>query len=292
MNGEKIDDKQKLKQNRAQPTQSIKYELAATTENTKPKKKPLTGDYRKKKTVPFNKRNQLFNKFKPMMTTIVIALIIGLILGFIMLNIFGTFENGMTTSGDNPVVNLDTTSKDTAVEKTNNTELPTIQAYILQGGVFSNVENAEELAEDYQTNDISTMIWERHGQYFLIVGLANTLDNANKLASDIDKKRLEVFVKEWETPVIEIQLTNDEGEWIQTFQQLLMDSIENLDVQENGSFDQWVQWLEDAPDQSDSLISFKKSIQPIIENAEENSDSFSQDELLKVWFQYEMIFGN
>src|SRR5699024_7078221 len=137
----------------------------------------------------------------------------------------------------------------------------------------------------------STMIWKRDEQYFLIVGLSHTLEKANELVTDLEEKQLEVFVKEWVTPALEVQMTSDEEEWIQSFHQLLVNDIKALGNQENSSLDQWEKWLKEVPEQSNSLISFKDSIQPIIEKAKENSQALTHQDLLNIWFQYEMSIG-
>jgi len=282
MNGKKMDKEV----NKAKWNRSIKDEVAATVERTN----HFTNEREKKKSVGSNKGKKLIIKFKPLITTISLALIVGSIFGFVMLKIFGTIDNGMATPGNNPVVNLDKASeKDDEIEDKDNIELPIIQAYILQGGVFSSEENAEEFAREYQENDIPTMIWPRENEYFLLLGVAHTLEKGEKLASRIEEEDLEVFVKEWATPAREISLTSNEKEWINSFQNLLTSSIQELDEQENDSISSLEKLLADLPDDSASLESFKESIQAIFNKVKEDGRSLTQEDLLKMWLQYELF---
>jgi len=282
MNGKKIDKEV----NKATWNRSIKDEVAATVEKTN----HFTNERAKKKSVGSNRGKQLILKFKPLITTIFLALIIGSIFGFVMLKIFGTIDNGMATPGNNPVVNLDkATEKDDEIEGEDNIELPTIQAYILQGGVFSSEENAEEFARKYQENEIPTIIWPRENEYFLLLGVAHTLEKGEKLASRIEEEELEVFVKEWATQASEISLTSNEEEWINSFQKWLTSSIEELDEQENSSISSLEKLLSDLPDDSGSLESFKESIQAIVKKVKEDGRSPTQEDLLNMWLQYELF---
>lgn len=282
MNGKKIDKEV----NKSTWNRPIKDEVAATVEKTN----HFTNEREKKKSVGSNKGKKLILKFKPLITTILLALIVGSIFGFVMLKIFGTIDNGMATPGNNPVVNLDKASeKDDDIEDKDKVELPIIQAYILQGGVFSSEENAEKFAREYQENDIPTMIWPHENEYFLLLGVAHTLEKGKKLASKIEENDLDVFVKEWTTPAREISLTSNEEEWINSFQKLLTSSIQNLDEQENNSLNGWKELLADLPDDSDSLEPFKESIQVIFDNIKEDGRSLTQEDVLKIWLQYELF---
>src|SRR5699024_4530407 len=136
---------------------------------------------------------------KQLTIAISLAVIIGTIFGFIMLKIFGTIDNGMISQGNNPIVSVENSSEkeENAKKDVMKTELPGIQAYILQGGVFSRKENAKKFEEDYQGNGVMTMIWKRDNKFFLIIGLYHSLKEEIKLAINKEYNNIDVFVKEW-----------------------------------------------------------------------------------------------
>lgn len=289
MNGEKIDNDKIFKNPQLKKTRSTVNELAATTEKNDQEFSSFTGGDKDSNTNSSIGRKQSLQKFKPLISTIVLALSVGLIMGFIMLRVFGSIDNGMATPGHNPIVNIGQATEDTNAQKDEavNAELPKIEAYILQGGVFSNKANAEKLAKDYQANNVSAIVWEREAEFYLIVGLSVTQDGANKLASNMKEKRLEAFVKEWVTPAREVELTKNEEEWIHSFQQLLTESIKGGDDGIGNDLSKWEEQLENAPKESEKIMSFKKSIHSLLDGVKENGGSFAQQDLLQLWFHYE-----
>lgn len=291
MNGKKINDKQKLK-SRMNTASPIKNELAATIDKNR-ETSSFIADRHKKNMESSSKKIQFIQIVKPLTIAISLAVIIGTIFGFIMLKIFGTIDNGMISQGNNPIVSVENTSEkeENAKKDVMKTELPGIQAYILQGGVFSSKENAKKFADDYQGNGVMTMIWKRDNEFFLILGLSHSLKEANKMAANIEENNLDVFVKEWETPTREIKMTKDEEEWIHSFQMTLNTAIERLDNPKNDSFAEWDDLLKNIPNQSESLSSFEELIHELLNNEKENNDSksFTQKDLLKIWLQYENL---
>ena len=291
MNGKKINDKQKLK-SRMNTASPIKNELAATIDKNR-ETSSFIADHHKKNMESSSKKIQFIQIVKPLTIAISLAVIIGTIFGFIMLKIFGTIDNGMISQGNNPIVSVENSSEkeENAKKDVMKTELPGIQAYILQGGVFSSKENAEKFADDFQGNGVMTMIWKRDNEFFLILGLSHSLKEANKMAANIEENNLDVFVKEWETPTREIKVTKDEEEWIHSFQMTLNTAIERLDNPKNDSFAEWDDLLKNIPNQSESLSSFEELIHELLNNEKENNDSksFTQKDLLKIWLQYENL---
>ena len=290
MNGKKINDNQKLK-SQIKTASPIKNELAATIDRNRETSSFKAG-YHKKNIERSSKKIQFIQIIKPLTIAISLALIIGTIFGFIMLKIFGTIDNGMISRGNNPIVSVENSSeKENTKKDLMKAELPGVQAYILQGGVFSSKENAEKFADDFQGHGIMTMIWKRDNEFFLILGLSNSLKEANKMAANIEKNNLDVFVKEWKTPTREIKMTKDEEEWIHSFQMTLNTTIDNLDNPKNDSFADWDDLLKNIPNQSESLSSFEDLIHELLNNEKENNDSKShtQKDLLRIWLLYENL---
>ncbi|HLR52836.1 MAG TPA: SPOR domain-containing protein [Candidatus Avamphibacillus sp.] len=295
MNGETIDKQEKLNQKQAHFNQKIYNEQAATNEITNKNVNPFARDKgNKKKGVKISNMRRIgyVKELKPIIIAVITAIFIGSVLGFILLKMFVNIDNGLAnTSNSNPVVHLDANTKDTPKENTSKVTLPSIQAFVLQGGVFSAEENAKEFASKYNKKNINTVIWERDNQYYLITGLANSKESANDLADQQEGHGLEVFVKEWESPAIEVQLANNEFEWFQSLHNLLVKSIDGINGKDSLPVDGWSALFDENKTESEKIISFKEKIEPYTKNIKEGGKSDIQYELLEIWYELEAFLS-
>lgn len=269
-------------------------EQAATLQNTGDDPVPIfarqteTNNNQKKS---FNKRIKL-KPFKPVMLAISSAIVIGSILGIIMLRMFVGIESEIAQGNNNsPVAGVDNE------DNGNNTEAGlsafsngSIDAYVLQGGVFSEVENADDWVEYYDQAGLHSLIWEVDDQYFLLVGLANTDDQAKQFANDITAEEgFEVFDKEWNTAEREVDLIEEEDEWLQAFEENWHEALGSLENEEIFIVDEWEGLVENYPNETDRLSSLKESITRFLDEMEQAEGSKAQNILLTLWYQYDQV---
>lgn len=285
MNGEKLDEYRKPKQRQRDFPRLMNSEQAATTEKTI-----------KKQSQPFaqSKKRKVFKAIKPfksIIIAVITALLVGLILGIILLKVFANMDNGLAhQSTNNPVVNLDTTTKETPEDSSNEVNLPAVQASIVQGGVFTEESNAQELAVDYEDSGVASMIWEKDDQYYVITGLSSSVEMANQLAKQQEEQGVEVYVKEWDSGEIEVSLTSEEEEWLTSFHQLLTESMDIVTAGEQVAADDWVALMEQETSESDKIPTFKEQVEPWIKQIEEGAVSTNQLELLNLWYEWVAFF--
>jgi stage II sporulation protein B len=163
------------------------------------------------------------NVLKPVMLAVISALIIGSLFGVILLRMFVTMD-GSPELGNNPNPAAVTAeepaeenNEDTSVQDTNTVEFEPITANVLQGGIFSENENASAWALNFEELDIPVMIWNRDDQYYLFAGVKSSGEEASQAAAELETGELEIYSKEWSTPPLEISLNANEEEWLKSY---------------------------------------------------------------------------
>lgn len=243
------------------------------------------------KQFPQQKRHDI-RTFKPIIIAVISALVIGTGLGVIMLNMI-TNINDHVSNGSAQHVSPVTDNSDTHTEETSDqieVTLDAISAYILQGGVFSEQENAEASADLFQAAGFPTSIWNRDDNYYLLIGATKTKDQAEELALELEQQSLDVFVKEWSTTDHDISLTEEEHRWIQSF---VTTWNETLDVvSQNGDFpiEKWQKLADEYSGDSTLLSEISLHVDHVVAtNGEENSILKKQHLLMEMWKEYESL---
>ena len=223
------------------------------------------------------------NVLKPVMLAVIAALIIGSLFGVIMLRMFVTMD-GSPELGNNPnpaAVTADETAEenndDTSVQDANTVEFEPVTANVLQGGIFSENENASAWALHFEELDIPVMIWNRDDQYYLFAGVKSTDEEASQAAEELETEELEIYSKEWSTPPLEISLNATEEEWLKSY------------------LSWWNNALSSSEDTTTQLDQLKKSIpdgnerlKPLYDEIM-NVNEINEKILLELWHVYESL---
>lgn len=236
--------------------------------------------------------NIQMSKVKNILIVIASALLIGSMLGFMMIKMITNFEPDLN---EEPLV-ANASLKDNDTKEANPTDLETlhldkIHAFVLQVGVFSEVENANEWEATFKEADIKTFIWEREGKHYLLAGIAPTKDQAQIMATRIKEANFDVFIKEWETNEVEKQVTLEEEKWIKSFLGSWDKTLQSFNDQEHLESTVWDELISHFPKESTSIVSLietlnNSAIQEINKRDEQDIQYF----LLDLWYHYESIF--
>lgn len=234
-----------------------------------------------------NTRNPL-RSLKPIIFTVLSAVIVGLILGFLMLRMFGGVgsetANEMTspaTTVPNETVNTATDEPTTSNETTASVSLEPLNMFILQGGVFSENNNAAEREQQFEAAGVPAMIWERDGQSFLLAGAAVTKEAGTEVSDTFSQ--LDVYVKEWSIEATEFEGSAEAAEWLTKFQDVWQDSLQQ--IEEGNAFQQepWQQLMETAPENNETVAPLIEQIQDM----GQTEDLEGRVALLEVLYMYE-----
>ncbi|GGA85942.1 hypothetical protein [Ornithinibacillus halotolerans] len=229
-----------------------------------------------------------FDMFKPIIIAIASALIVGSILGFVMLKVIVNFDNSLNSSPailvpdkENGTNNNDDTSSQ---DRTLYTIEP-LSAFVIQGGIFSTLENANKISSQFNELGYSPFVWEKDNQFFLLVQVGEKKEDLQEDINFLTENGLDVYGKEWVVDGKEIQLTKQESEWITSFQQTWVASLN----EGKWNDEKWNTLFDSLPEKSDRLTSFQSELKDSIQQVNEKE---SNHILLSIWADYQSIFSN
>lgn len=200
------------------------------------------------------------NWIAPIFLTILTAGAVGTVLGMFIINLFTGIENEQVGEDRNPTSTSAVTAQGTN-DQVHAGSLPVLAGYVLQAGLFEEQANAEEWQQTYTSAGQPAFIWERDEQYFLLIGIYHTEDQAKQRAVELQGEGFDVFVKAWQTTEKELELPEDASAWIGQFGQVFEDA---LTAKENTSL---MNHLERAP-QADRLAGLVESLEEPTEEIE------------------------
>ncbi|KHE71888.1 SPOR domain-containing protein [Halobacillus sp. BBL2006] len=146
--------------------------------------------------LPMKKKKKLQSPMKRIAVTALTALVISLGLGFLLLRMFVTLTDETTTGRDVVPATSNSTGEPQA-EAIQNVNPSAIESYFIQAGVFSTEDKAIEWKTKLTSQSVSSIVWERDGQYFLFAGSAPTQEEADVLAAQLQGYGVDTYVKSW-----------------------------------------------------------------------------------------------
>ncbi|WP_281975918.1 SPOR domain-containing protein [Halobacillus litoralis] len=173
-------------------------EQAAAAEEKKDEQRPSTPVYQ----LPLKKKKKHFSSFKPLIATSLTALFVSLGLGFLLLRMFVSLTDD-TSMGSQANDTMPVTSPGEQQTAENSADslpegaLQTFNAYIVQAGAFSTETKALEWKSRLTAQSVSSVVWERDGQFYLYVGSGATKQEADLIASELAAESIETYVKPW-----------------------------------------------------------------------------------------------
>jgi len=236
--------------------------------------------------------------FKPILTAGISAIMIGTIMGMIMIHLFTNLADAGEPEDHTAVTSTlpkeDEQTKEEEDEGNNEKEgqavLSGMNAYVLQAGVFSNQENADDSAKEYDKAGFITVIWERDEQYYVLVGISETKDKGIDVAEEVGSNDLDIYVKEWMTEKSQAKLDKSEEQWIKAFEKQWETTLGLLEKEKKIPVEEWASLIKNLQLQSESVQAVEETINEFLKDGEtELSVQEAQRLLIKTWKQYEQI---
>lgn len=162
----------------------------ADREKVKKKNNKSSKSLTKKKKSSFKQMKYQLNP--SMFFTILFAVVVGTGFGLVMLNVL---DKGETAEGGATSSQVGASGEGIVGSET--AELPALDTFIVQGGVFTTKDSAEGIAASYKEKGIPTFIHENQEQYTLIIGVAATSEAAKAMSAQLEGQGAEVFAKEY-----------------------------------------------------------------------------------------------
>ena len=277
---EKNGDQLKYKLHDKKHSSTTTKQTAASVEDSDKSIPVLTGSSKSKNAFS-KKRPGNFHTFKPLIVAIISALIIGSALGFFLLRLFVDVEGQIAGEATDHVPSAALAENNAPAADSTDVQLDSLQAHVLQAGIFSEEANAVEWTDSYLAKGVPTMIWEKDDQYFLLAGIAATKEEAAQLADSLKAKgSIEIYVKEWSTSTGEVRLTESEQEWILKFQEVWNNALAGWTGEQTLSAETWNELAGTAPENSETLTPLLSAIKDPDEQA---------TQLLQMMYYYEQL---
>ncbi|CQR48010.1 Stage II sporulation protein B [Paraliobacillus sp. PM-2] len=240
-------------------------------------------------TLP-KKRDKTY--LKRVLLTASMAIMIGIGFGFFVLKMFVQIDDTKPTISNQETSAITEEEEDSSAsnqEKTTVT-LESITGYVVQAGLFSTTDKADEWKDKLVASGYDAFSWETSEGFRLFVNVYATKTEGEKLANELIDANLDGYVREWTTESKSIKLNNTEGEWIQQFSTLWKDTMKKTNkeavVEEKKK---WSNWLSSAPAPlSEYSSSIKKSGEKFVELLEKNTSGYRiSTQLIQLWYLYD-----
>lgn len=212
------------------------------------------------------------------------AIVIGVLLGLILLKMF-------VPSGEEPIivqpVNTDTeiVNPPTTDGGQSELELPSLQAHVIQAGVFSSVEQGEAWQATVNQSGYQSMLWHADEDIRLFTGVYPSEAEAKRVAEIMGEVNLDLYVREWSSPARTIEMEEPLIEWLIAFADSWRDTT-TLGMTDQIKQD-WSMWLESAPSNIPASVTH---LQTRIEAyLEQPNQATIELELLSWWYLYNQI---
>lgn len=191
-------------------------------------KKKQTGEDEDEEEIPVIERSypskkrsfSLPSEMKQLLIAAASAILVGTVIGFIMIRIFG----GIDGTADNaqpamPALQTGTAQNGEGTAAGGTAQavaFPDVSAFVVQAGIFSTEEKAKTWSQNLSDKGLEGFIWPRDGQFYLFAGVASSKENGEKIATYLKDQGFETFVKEWHVASGERKVAQAEGKWIQS----------------------------------------------------------------------------
>ncbi|MEK4301164.1 SPOR domain-containing protein [Oceanobacillus sp. FSL W8-0428] len=239
---------------------AVDAESAATVENEQeePDFSTLSAVNSMNKGKPLRKINIIW---KAILVSGVSAIFVGTIIGFILFRMFVQVDTpasaGNPTQGTTPVAQPE---KEEAESDIVTGSLDSLETYIIQAGIFSELENADPLIESLTSLDIPTVFLEKDGQFYLMAGVGPSEDAVKSLAASLANNQADLYVKKWSTEAREIEMTEAESAWITEFQSFFDEQLKQADLNQPIADEEITALVDKAPEGADRIAELVTSL--------------------------------
>ncbi|MCP3025535.1 hypothetical protein [Halobacillus sp. A5] len=160
----------------------------------------------------FHKRLSPFS-LRYVSLSVMTAIVISFVLGFLLLKLFVSVTEESAPPIEETSAGAQTESVTAAMLSV---ELPHLATEVVQSGVFTSLETAEEWQGKLTEQSLPSVIWKQQDQYFLLSGSDDSEAGVEKAADDLAELDVPTYLKVWEVnsgelDVPESQLSNVEN---------------------------------------------------------------------------------
>lgn len=249
---------------------------------------PLNREKRKQKLTAKQSMKEFIIQFFTNKFTLAIAtgLIVGSVFGLISLNILKN-EQGEANFTDGQVFSSNKETKTAeADEQLLSFEYPTF--YVIQNGLFHKRENAEQIQAQLQGQNISSFIWERKDEFYVLHSIHQTASLAEEHKAKLDNLQVDAYVKQWDMLVTNKKVSKEEEVWLEQFLTVWSETVGQVNNKKEIETKQWEKLLQ-TDYQSDLIASLQEKI--LERQAKLEQEERVYVDLLAILFHVEQALG-
>ncbi|GAA0294820.1 hypothetical protein GGQ92_000720 [Gracilibacillus halotolerans] len=262
-------------------TYPISTENSTTRKDSFEEENVFQRDYLPTEPEPVHKKkSSFFQKYKSFILSAVTAIVIGTGLGIMIMKMFIDLDPEAFSASENDA-NHSVAIANEAVSNTESTQvrlqIPTLQGYVIQAGVFSSEENAKNFFDSHLASfNLPYSIWYHEEMYYIFVHLAGT-EAGSKEFHQADLENNENFYsgKLWTTAEFSIDIDEASSDWLTAFPEVFTTTLSE------GNTTAWEQWLEKKPENPHS--SLEDFVTQSLAVAEKNSEAEKMVQVLEAW---------
>lgn len=226
-----------------------------------------------------------FTKIKRVLVRIILnKMVLAVFAGLVVGSFFGLTSLHLLTDTDDthvfqeqPFSKNQTTQTSSADTLTSFTlDIPSV--YVIQVGLFHERENAELRKRQLERGKIVTFIWQRGEEFFLLHSLHSDETKAKQVNEQLSDESVDAFVKKWDMPEVNKQITSDEQQFVEQFIRLWEQSLQKVELGEAISIEKWKD-LHERENDSTLISTFQlklEDIMPNLQNEKVNSIALLQ----------------
>ncbi|WP_158598206.1 SPOR domain-containing protein [Falsibacillus albus] len=133
-----------------------------------------------------------------MLVSILLAVLTGLLLGYVMLHLFTSKDTPASSAGIG-----EQTSQPDSQPKDATGQTMVLKAFsvpIIQAGVFENGDSAESISSEVHSKGFPAAVIQQDGKYYLLAGVAGSVEDAKQAGNDFKNNQIDVYAKSIEIP--------------------------------------------------------------------------------------------
>ncbi|MFG6148371.1 hypothetical protein [Halobacillus sp. B23F22_1] len=182
----------KNKETEQEIVQAKKEQAAADVKELKQSGK--LDSYSKVYKLPSFRKRLTPYSFKRVSLSVITAIIVSFALGFILLKLFVS----VTEETSPPVESMSGGQVQSTTAEIVQIDMPSLESEVVQSGVFTNKETAEEWKGKLEEQSVPSMVWKKDEQFFLLSGSEDAESNIAQVADELAAEDIPTYRKSWE----------------------------------------------------------------------------------------------
>ncbi|EDL64692.1 hypothetical protein [Bacillus sp. SG-1] len=171
--------------------------------------------------------------------TLVGAVAVSLIFGFIILNVITDGEQSIPAVQLQEAADVNKDGKETPSAAGGTITIDSLTASVLQGGVYTTTDSANTMKASLEAKGIPTMMIEMDGNLFLFIGTAGDLEGAKAMGKKLSNQDVEVYAKDIVLPDKNVAGTKADADFIEKSKAVFAAlAVESSNAYTNGSINE------------------------------------------------------